>query len=91
MKQITAIARGQVQGVGYRYFVTGCAQETGVVGYVRNLPDGTVQIVAEGTHEILDRFIRMIRAEQDPSIQVEGITITSAEASGEYTQFSIRW
>ena len=91
MMRITAIAYGRVQGVGYRYFVTGCAQETGVVGYVRNLPDGTVQIVAEGTREILNLFTRLIRAEQDPAIQVERIAITSGEATGEFTQFTIRW
>ena len=91
MMRITAIARGRVQGVGYRYFVTGCTHETGVVGYVRNLPDGTVQIVAEGTHEILDLFTRLIRAEKDPSIHVEKIAITSGEATGEFSQFSIRW
>ena len=91
MMRITAIAYGRVQGVGYRYFVTGCAQETGVVGYVRNLPDGTVQIVAEGTREILDLFTRLIRAEQDPSIQVDKIAIISSEATGEFSQFSIRW
>ena len=48
-------------GVGYRYFVTGCAHRTGVHGLVRNLPDGTVQIVAESSLASLDVFVRMIR------------------------------
>ena len=40
MIRITAVARGEVQGVGYRYFVTGCARAAGVTGYVKNKPDG---------------------------------------------------
>jgi len=56
MMRITAIALGRVQDVGYRYFVTGCAHETGVVGFVRNQPDGTVLIVEEGSQDILTFF-----------------------------------
>ena len=44
MERITAFAKGRVQGVGYRYFVSGCAHATGVHGYVKNLPDGTVEM-----------------------------------------------
>jgi acylphosphatase len=44
-------------GVGYRYFVTGCAQETGVFGFVKNMPDGSVSIVAEGSSDALDTFV----------------------------------
>ena len=47
MKRITAVVKGRVQGVGYRYFIAGCAKATGVHGYVKNLPDGTVELVAE--------------------------------------------
>ena len=63
MERITAIAKGRVQGVGYRYFVTGCAHRTGVHGFVRNLPDGTVHIVAESSLASLDEFVRLIRAD----------------------------
>ena len=45
--------RGRVQGVGYRYFVLREAEERGVTGYVRNLPDGSVEVVAEGGDETL--------------------------------------
>ncbi|MEI8330886.1 MAG: acylphosphatase [Methanomicrobiales archaeon] len=45
MMWITEIARGEVPGVGYRYFVTGCARAAGVTGYVRNQPDGSVRMV----------------------------------------------
>lgn len=87
----TAVASGHVQDVGYRYFVSGCARETGIVGYVRNEPDGTVLIVAEGSGEVLDVFFLMIRAAHDHAIQVENITVTPGEATGEFPRFSIRW
>ncbi len=51
------IVSGKVQGVGYRYFVKGQAQHHGIKGYVRNLPDGEVEIDAEGERNKLDFFI----------------------------------
>jgi acylphosphatase len=56
MKRITVVARGRVQGVGYRYFVAGCARVAGVCGFVKNKPDGSVLIVAEGEQEVLRVF-----------------------------------
>ena len=58
MKRITAVARGRVQGVGYRYFVTGCARVAGVCGFVKNNPDGSVLIVGEGEQEALRVFLK---------------------------------
>jgi acylphosphatase len=45
--------RGRVQGVGYRYFVLREAERNSVTGYARNLPDGSVEVVAEGGAEAL--------------------------------------
>jgi acylphosphatase len=45
--------RGSVQGVGYRYFVLRQASVLGVCGYARNLADGSVEVVAEGTENAL--------------------------------------
>ena len=45
--------RGTVQGVGYRYFVLKQADALGVAGFARNLPDGSVEVVAEGTESAL--------------------------------------
>ncbi len=90
MMRMTAIARGRVQGVGYRYFVTDCAQKTGITGFVRNLPDGSVMIVAEGGDEILENFIHMARAEGDPLIRVEELEVTTSKPTGEFHGFGIR-
>jgi acylphosphatase len=89
--RITALARGRVQGVGYRYFVTDCARETGVLGYVRNIPDGSVEIVAEGSTDVLENFIEMIRAEENPVIRVSDLQITRSKPTGEFFGFGVRW
>ena len=57
MKCITATFRGTVQGVGFRYTVRQIAAEFAVTGYVKNLPDGTVEMVAEGEIRELKRFV----------------------------------
>ncbi len=48
---------GVVQGVGYRYFVRQQATSLGLSGYVRNLPDGSVEVVAEGDRSLIHALI----------------------------------
>ncbi|MEI6305950.1 MAG: acylphosphatase [Methanomicrobiales archaeon] len=91
MERITAVAKGQVQGVGYRHFIAGCAQATGVHGYVRNLPDGTVEMVAESSLASLADFIRMAHARGDPLIQVEEIVVRNSPATEEFHGFRVVW
>jgi acylphosphatase len=52
---------GIVQGVGYRYFVRNTAVALGLDGRVRNLPDGRVEVVAEGERGVVNAFIRELR------------------------------
>ncbi len=91
MMRITAVAKGRVQGVGYREFVLDCAHKTGIVGYVRNTPDGTVKIVAEGSKEALETFTHMIRAGGDPIIRVDSLQVVPGAPSEEFLGFVIRW
>jgi acylphosphatase len=91
MERITALARGRVQGVGYRAFVSDCAHATGVHGYVKNLPDGTVEMVGESSPASLDEFIRLAHARNAPFIRVEEITVTRGPATEEYHGFRAEW
>jgi acylphosphatase len=91
MERITAYASGRVQGVGFRSFVTDCAAEAGVCGYVRNLSDGSVLIIAEGSREDLRAFATRVRAAGDPFIRVEDLRITISESTGEFSGFGVRW
>lgn len=50
--------QGTVQGVGYRYFTMNEAKQLGVNGWVRNLPDGCVEAVFEGSRESVEQLIR---------------------------------
>ena len=58
---VQMIAQGRVQGVGFRFFVRDLAKSIGVKGWVRNLPDGNVEIHAEGEKEVLFDFIKEIK------------------------------
>lgn len=79
---------GRVQGVGFRYTAQNIAMQFNVRGYVRNLPDGSVELVAEGPEDQLDDLLKSIQS------RMEGfITRTSAYESpttGEFQGFSIR-
>ena len=59
------ILSGRVQGVGFRYFAQDAARREGLHGFAANHDDGTVEVVAEGDSEALDRFERSLR--QGPS------------------------
>jgi len=52
---------GAVQGVGFRFFAVRAAQRHGVSGFVRNLPDGRVEVEAEGMRAAVDGFIDELR------------------------------
>ena len=52
---------GRVQGVGFRYFTQDTARREGLTGVVRNLPDGRVEAIAEGSDDSLERFESALR------------------------------
>lgn len=91
MERITAVARGHVQGVGYRHFVSDCAQATGVHGYVKNMPDGTVEIVGESSPAALADFVRLAHARGNPVINVKEIAVRPGPATGEFHWFRVFW
>jgi len=82
------LIRGDVQGVGYRFFAQRAAARHQVVGYVRNLPDGTVEVLAEGLPNNVESFKHdLATGPQWASVQkVEEINI---DPSGKYPSFRI--
>jgi acylphosphatase len=59
------IVRGRVQGVGFRYFAIRAARHAGVAGTVRNLPDGTVEAVAQGSETAISEFFEQLQRGPD--------------------------
>ena len=56
-----AVVSGRVQGVGFRFFAERSAKKAGVVGWVRNLPDGRVETVVEGSDDAVERYLGDLR------------------------------
>jgi len=79
---------GRVQGVGFRYTTVRISGGYAVRGYVRNLPDGRVELVAEGTRSELERFVEAIREAMSGNIQ--GEQKEECPATGEFRAFDIR-
>ncbi|MEM4231767.1 MAG: acylphosphatase [Candidatus Nitrosocaldus sp.] len=88
MKRVKVFAEGMVQGVGYRYNVKHIAMKHKVKGYVKNLDDGRVEIVAEGDDEPISRFLEDIRIRREP-IYVEDMDVRYEEPTGEFKTFKI--
>ncbi|HPW72980.1 MAG TPA: acylphosphatase, partial [Methanothrix sp.] len=86
MHSVTAYVSGKVQQVGYRSRVLAAARALDITGYVTNLPDGRVKIVAEGAKADLDRFLRSVRIE-NTLIAVTDISIEYSEPKGCYDSF----
>ena len=55
------LVRGRVQGVGYRYFFLRQAEALGLSGFARNLPDGVVEVVAEGAEHTLAELEELLK------------------------------
>lgn len=72
---------GLVQGVAFRYHTRVLARELGVRGWVRNLPDGRVEVWAEGERAELERLVAWLR-HGPPSAHVQGVEVVHAPARG---------
>lgn len=82
------IVRGSVQGVGYRYFAQLAASELKVTGTVRNLDDGSVEVVAAGTEDQLSQLAGRLRMGPS-SAQVRGVDEQEAPLQ-RFTSFQIK-
>jgi acylphosphatase len=82
------IVKGRVQGVGFRYFAIRAARHLRVVGTVRNMPDGSVEAIAEGTPEALSEF-RTQLARGPSSARVMAVDETEYPLTGRYADFNV--
>jgi acylphosphatase len=83
------VYRGRVQGVGFRATSAGLARSSGVTGYVRNQPDGTVELVAEGTAEQIESLLT--RIDREFADYIEGQSSQRLEPAGAFDRFEIRY
>jgi acylphosphatase len=83
------VIAGRVQGVGFRWFAHDAAAREGVHGWVRNLADGSVEIVVEGDVDSVDRVEAAVRRGPS-SARVERVDVEDQAPTGRATGFSIR-
>jgi acylphosphatase len=88
VRRTVAHFAGRVQGVGFRYTCQHLASGRDVRGYVRNLPDGRVELVVEGTAGEIDGLIEAIRGRMADFIRA--VDLQNLPASGEFDGFEIR-
>ena len=81
---------GKVQGVGFRHFTRQNAMRLGVRGYAKNLPNGKVEVVAEGDKATLDEFVKILW-KGPPASRVEDVKVEARPHSGEYTSFGVKY
>lgn len=87
--RLEAVIRGRVQGVGYRMFAGRAAAERGIVGWVANASDGSVQCVAEGPRPDLEAFARDL-ATGPPGSSVDRVESVWSPATGTFDRFALR-
>ncbi|MCU0876197.1 MAG: acylphosphatase [Pirellulaceae bacterium] len=86
-ERVRVLYSGRVQGVGFRWTVQHLSQGFVVTGFVRNLDDGNVELVAEGEAAELDRFRATIAERMQGNIRDE--TVARSPATGQFARFEI--
>jgi acylphosphatase len=85
--RLTAWVRGHVQGVGFRWWTRARALRFGLVGSARNMPDGRVEVVAEGTRADCERLLAALRGGGTPG-RVDTVVEQWSAARGGVTGFT---
>lgn len=87
--QARITVRGIVQGVNYRWFTQRRASELNVMGYARNMPDGSVLVIAEGARAEIQQLVEALRVGPSAAV-VENVQIEWRAPSGEFDRFEVR-
>ena len=88
--RLYAVVHGLVQGVNFRYYTALEARRLGVVGYVRNQWDGTVEVVAEGERSLVEQLLAFLH--RGPRwAAVEQVNVQWQSPTGEFRRFEVRY
>lgn len=90
LARLEATVFGLVQGVFYRQFTHQAARRLNLVGWVANQADGTVRVVAEGDRDELQKLLDFLHR-GSPSAEVERVEVSWTAATGEFTDFRVRY
>jgi len=88
--RLEAIVHGLVQGVNFRYYTRREASRLNLTGWVKNRWDGTVEVVAEGDRNRLEKFLVWLQRGPDAAV-VEKVDVHWTEATGEFNLFEVRY
>lgn len=88
MIEMHALVSGKVQGVAYRTYAQEAATNLGLVGYVKNMSDGTVAVVAQGMPDVLKEFVEYLN-EGSLLAKVQSVSIDWRSVSATYNEFSL--
>lgn len=90
MERVHLLVKGRVQGVAFRAYTQMEARRLHLCGFVRNLPDGSVEIIAEGERKPLERLVAWAH-EGSPVSRVEEVIETFSHADEEFNSFRIEY
>lgn len=87
--RLSARVFGVVQGVGFRFWTTGKAEELGLTGEVRNVDDGSVAVVAEGSESQVRELLDWLKSDRTPG-RVDRVEDQLSAAEGSFRSFGAR-
>lgn len=90
MTSVRLVVRGRVQGVGFRWATVEQGRRLGLDGWARNLPDGSVEVVAAGAAETVERLVAWCGS-GPPSARVSGVDRSPGPADVPATGFAVRY
>ena len=86
--RIHAFVSGLVQGISYRYYTKQFADKLGLKGWVKNLPDGRVEVIAEGNEKEINEMIKFLENGPEDA-KILDLEIKKEEYKGEFKHFDI--
>ncbi|MFS0749994.1 acylphosphatase [Oceanobacillus sp. 1P07AA] len=91
MRHVKVNVKGQVQGVGFRYFTQSLANENAIVGWVRNEDDGSVLIEAQGEQENMKNFLAEVENGPTKFSRVQDMDVSELEEDSRLTKFEVKY